>query len=190
MRLLLNRGFFAALRMTRFLLNNKSMLCSSCKDVRVSAVAARKMQHRGRECKDYARIWLLRGATLLTHGIPKVLLWSRLLCMHSSKRQSRKNCWIFCNFSLAKQRKVEKKTDCHVALLLAMTCCLLIIAPHKRKKTAAKAAVFCVGIDLFSRSVSRQVSSALVSLTSVFGMGTGGPSPLKTPTVKGLHPQN
>ena len=41
----------------------------------------------------------------------------------------------------------------------------------------------CVGIDLSSRSVSRQVFSALVSLTSVFGMGTGGPSPLKTPTI-------
>ena len=35
---------------------------------------------------------------------------------------------------------------------------------------------------LFSRSVSRQVSSAQVSLTSVFGMGTGGPSPQSTPT--------
>mgnify|MGYP004423315039 CR=1 FL=1 len=39
-------------------------------------------------------------------------------------------------------------------------------------------------------AVSRQVLSALVSLTSVFGMGTGGPSPLKTPTIEALHPQN
>ena len=45
----------------------------------------------------------------------------------------------------------------------------------------------CVGIDLSSRSVSRQVLSALVSLTSVFGMGTGGPSPLKTPTAFGTY---
>ena len=36
---------------------------------------------------------------------------------------------------------------------------------------------------LFSRPVARQVSSAQVSLTSVFGMGTGGPSPQSTPTV-------
>ena len=35
---------------------------------------------------------------------------------------------------------------------------------------------------LSSRSVSRQVFSAQVSLTSVFGMGTGGPSPQSTPT--------
>ena len=32
-----------------------------------------------------------------------------------------------------------------------------------------------VGIDLFSRAVASQVFSALMSLTSVFGMGTGEP---------------
>ena len=42
---------------------------------------------------------------------------------------------------------------------------------------------FSVGIDLSSRAASSQVLSAQVSLTSVFGMGTGGPSPLKTPTI-------
>ena len=41
-----------------------------------------------------------------------------------------------------------------------------------------------VGIDLFSRAASSQVSSAQMSLTSVFGMGTGGPSSLKIPTYK------
>ena len=39
-----------------------------------------------------------------------------------------------------------------------------------------------VGIDLFSRSVAGQVSLAQRSLTSVFGMGTGGPSVSETPT--------
>ena len=39
-----------------------------------------------------------------------------------------------------------------------------------------------VGIDLSSRSVARQVLWALQSLTSVFGMGTGGPSAFETPT--------
>ena len=41
---------------------------------------------------------------------------------------------------------------------------------------------YYVGIDLFSQSVARQVFSALLSLTTVFGMGTGGPSPQSTPT--------
>ena len=41
----------------------------------------------------------------------------------------------------------------------------------------------CVGISLFFRAVASQVSSAPLSLTSVFGMGTGGPSASSTPTI-------
>ena len=40
-----------------------------------------------------------------------------------------------------------------------------------------------VSTELFSRAVSRKVSSPLQSLTSVFGMGTGGPSAFVTPTI-------
>ena len=40
-----------------------------------------------------------------------------------------------------------------------------------------------VGIFLFSRAVASQVFSALQGLTSVFGMGTGGPPASSTPTV-------
>ena len=39
-----------------------------------------------------------------------------------------------------------------------------------------------VGIELFSRAASSKVFSPLQSLTSVFGMGTGGPSAFVTPT--------
>ena len=39
-----------------------------------------------------------------------------------------------------------------------------------------------VGIELSSHTVSRIVFSPLQSLTSVFGMGTGGPSAFVTPT--------
>ena len=42
-----------------------------------------------------------------------------------------------------------------------------------------------VGFDLSSQLVSKQVFSALQSLTSVFGMGTGGPSALKVLTNNG-----
>ena len=41
------------------------------------------------------------------------------------------------------------------------------------------------GSDLSSRAVSSQVLSALESLTSVFGMGTGGTSP-SLPPVRGV----
>ena len=43
---------------------------------------------------------------------------------------------------------------------------------------------FYVGTDLSFQSVARQVFSAPMSLTSVFGMGTGGPSSLKAPTIR------
>ena len=36
--------------------------------------------------------------------------------------------------------------------------------------------VFYVGVDLFSQEAALQLFSARVSLTTVFGMGTGGPS--------------
>ncbi len=45
----------------------------------------------------------------------------------------------------------------------------------------------CVGAALFSRAASSQVFSALMSLTSVFGMGTGGPSPPLAPTRYIIH---
>ena len=55
----------------------------------------------------------------------------------------------------------------------------------KKRQASLPVSLLHIGVDLFSRSVSRQVLSALVSLTAVFGMGTGGPSPLKTPTALG-----
>ena len=48
--------------------------------------------------------------------------------------------------------------------------------------------LFRVGIELSSRAVSRKVFSPLQSLTSVFGMGTGGPSAFVTPTLKNFCP--
>ena len=44
-----------------------------------------------------------------------------------------------------------------------------------------------VSVDLFFQAVASQVFSALQSLTSVFGMGTGGPFALKTLTMVHLQ---
>ena len=46
----------------------------------------------------------------------------------------------------------------------------------KSKNRCFSATVFRVGDDLFSRAAARRVSSARMSLTTVFGMGTGGTS--------------
>ena len=59
------------------------------------------------------------------------------------------------------------------------------LARRRRKKTTCfHRWFFCVGENLFFRAVSSQVSSAPASLTSVFGMGTGGPSRQSTPTIQ------
>ena len=44
-----------------------------------------------------------------------------------------------------------------------------------------------VSIGLFSRTASREVFSPLQSLTSVFGMGTGGPSAFETLTIQSTY---
>ena len=53
---------------------------------------------------------------------------------------------------------------------------------QKRQPPYWVTAFISVGVFLFSRAVASQVSSAPLSLTSVFGMGTGGPSASSTPT--------
>ena len=67
-----------------------------------------------------------------------------------------------------------------------------IIKPNRREKRTDddSSVLFYVGIYLFFRAVTSQVLSAQVSLTSVFGMGTGGPSPLSTPTMSPAYTEN
>ena len=55
---------------------------------------------------------------------------------------------------------------------------------YKRKSSCfSQLLLFCSGNVLLSRAVSRQVPSALKSLTSVFGMGTGGSSSPSSPDI-------
>ena len=57
------------------------------------------------------------------------------------------------------------------------------------KQVYAQIAQICYGVGVFlsSRAVTSQVFSALMSLTSVFGMGTGGPSSLSMPTINAVQ---
>ena len=58
--------------------------------------------------------------------------------------------------------------------------------PSQKKKKAPNLSVkcfSCVGAYLSSRAATSQVLSAQVSLTAVFGMGTGVPSPPSAPTM-------
>ena len=49
--------------------------------------------------------------------------------------------------------------------------------PRREEKSRKLSLAACVGVNLSSRAVASQVLSAPVSLTTVFEMGTGGPSP-------------
>ena len=70
-----------------------------------------------------------------------------------------------------------------------MASVFVLLEAFNRKEAAALGFFPCAtasflreaGIYLFSQAVSSQLSSAQVSLTSVFGMGTGGTSPSLTP---------
>ena len=53
----------------------------------------------------------------------------------------------------------------------------------KQKKRRSKEHLFCVSTDLSYRTVASRVLSAWLSLTAVFGMGTGGPSTQKALTL-------
>ena len=46
----------------------------------------------------------------------------------------------------------------------------------KKQTTQKRGLYIYVGVDLFSQEAALQLFSARVSLTTVFGMGTGGPS--------------
>ena len=62
----------------------------------------------------------------------------------------------------------------------AQAACCVVQFKHKVevniKKTLERVSFFNVGVDLFSQEAALQLFSARVSLTTVFGMGTGGPS--------------
>ena len=59
----------------------------------------------------------------------------------------------------------------------------MVCSDFGKRKSTTETVMLHVGAYLFSRAVASQVSSARQSLTSVFGMGTGGPSALITPTI-------
>ena len=56
----------------------------------------------------------------------------------------------------------------------------------KRPRTLSRRSRFYPGPDLFSRGPTSRVSSALVGLTTVFGMGTGVTPPLEGPRLRSL----
>ena len=71
----------------------------------------------------------------------------------------------------------------HIVCIMHIGFCFLLLLRFK-KGSFTFLSFRSVGIELSSRTVSRKVFSPLQSLTSVFGMGTGGPSAFVTPTIQ------
>ena len=70
---------------------------------------------------------------------------------------------------------------------MSSTVVLLLVEYMQKKRKGSSFVRFdlsCAGTALFSQAVTRQVSSALMSLTSVFGMGTGGTSSPLAPAIQ------
>ena len=94
----------------------------------------------------------------------------------------------FCAFALVGPSGLEPPTSCLSGTrsnLLSYDPMWLVWVLHTRffqSREQISLLSLCVGIELFSRAASSKVFSPLQSLTSVFGMGTGGPSAFVTPT--------
>ena len=89
------------------------------------------------------------------------------------------------NKSLPWKHLICSHHACHLSALPCQAEALL----NKREKILPNHFPFvCVGYELSSRAVSSQVLSPLQRLTSVFGMGTGGPTAFKTLTPDSCRP--
>ena len=111
-----------------------------------------------------------------------VVLFAKVQCLHSKLAAERSEACARLQNSLFSQSPVEKQ---HSVVFLGRL-------PTELRRNmkgiySISISLLYVGYDLSFRSVSRQVFSALQSLTSVFGMGTGGPFALETLTMNILY---
>ena len=80
--------------------------------------------------------------------------------------------------------KMQKPAERHIGHFQLFTIRAVTAMPrHMKKPPRESEAVFLCWHYLSSRQVTLQVLSAQTSLTSVFGMGTGGPSSQSIPTM-------
>ena len=117
---------------------------------------------------------------LLTYLLPITYYFSFLPVSKKEPTHFRESalCWHYL-FSRLGHGSSRREETCRWHVLAAMEEFESI-----RKATCISASRLCWHY-LFSRPVTRQVSSAKVCLTSVFGMGTGGPTPQSIPTSSG-----
>ena len=137
-----------------------------------------------------------RAGALPTELHPQIignLLFLQFLRFCAGRTTRFKRCLCtsaFCAFALVGPSGLEPPTSClsgtRSNLLSYDPMWLVWFLVHTcffRAESRFLCSLLCVGIELSSRAASSQVFSPLQSLTSVFGMGTGGPSAFVTPTI-------
>ena len=92
-------------------------------------------------------------------------------------------CWHWPIFPDRCQSSIVGITELNFCVRNGNRWTLCVKITDSRTSSARFCLSACVSVDLSSRLVSKQVLSAQQSLTSVFGMGTGGPFALKTLTI-------
>ena len=102
-------------------------------------------------------------------------VWSAFMTQTGISSRSGKACRRLSAVFYSRECQLKKPPK-NLCILLSLSANVKICWKSKRKSSEKTPSFFCAGIDLSSRAVSRQVLSALLSLTSVFGMGTGGTS--------------
>ena len=109
---------------------------------------------------------LLRQSTMIRN---RQRTFSAIISLNHSLSKEKSTCFHKC--FLAPQVGLEPTTT-----RLTAECSAIELLRNIGKRSFCSAILMESGGDLLSRAVSSQVSSALKSLTSVFGMGTGGTS--------------
>ena len=107
-----------------------------------------------------------KTSTLLGSAVEGFLLFSPL----------RRIFHLFTTSMRSPSRSRVQKSGIQNALLLPLFPSFFTSQNTKNSGKLFACRCLCVGVNLSSRAVSSQVLSAPVSLTSVFDMGTGGPS--------------
>ena len=100
-----------------------------------------------------------------------------------TKKQHKQNLHNSCLLILRKTRQKRMDSTHMYGHPLITQYCTKLVGRENKKEVSNRLLLFSSGNVLLSRAVTRQVSKTLKSLTTVFGMGTGGTSLLSSPNI-------
>ena len=149
------------------------LICSSPQLIAACHVLHRLLMPRHSPCA------LLRLNSFVYH---LDILDSRLLRLNCCNHVF--SVYIFASAKLFVLPNFTERPISSLSFEFLYTCSCTLILYSVFNEHLSQISDLRVRLDLSSRTVARQVLSALCSLTSVFGMGTGGPCTLRRRTIE------